>query len=60
MDIATLTPKIIDKIPTRFNDIQKEIQIEKMKKYFEQKTPEIKQGNYIIGDIFGKILNKVV
>lgn len=60
MNITTVNKKFFDKIPTRFDDIQKEIQIDKMKKYFYQKTPEVKQGNYIIGDVFGKILDKVV
>lgn len=60
MNIATVNKKNFDKIPTRFDDIQKEIKMEKMKKYFEQKTPEIKQGKYLIGDVFGKILDKVV
>lgn len=60
MKFTSIIQSNFDKIPTRFDDIQKEIQIEKMKKYFEQKTPEIKQGNYFLGDVCGKIFNKVV
>ena len=60
MKIASSISKNIDRIPTRFDDIIKDIQSEKIKRYFDQKSPEIKQGSYIIGNVFGKILDKVV
>ncbi len=60
MKIANSINKNMGRIPTRFDDIMKDIQSEKIKKYFDQKPPEIKQGSYIIGNVFGKILDKVV
>lgn len=60
MKIANSINKNMGRIPTHFDDIMKDIQSEKIKKYFDQKPPEIKQGSYIIGNVFGKILDKVV
>ena len=60
MKIANSINKNMGRIPTRFDDIMKDIQSEKIKKYFDPKPPEIKQGSYIIGNVFGKILDKVV
>ena len=60
MKIATSINKNLDRIPRRFDDIQKEIQMEKVKQYFKQKQPELKEGTYKIGDVLGKVLDKVV
>lgn len=54
-----LTPDF-GRIPTRYDDILKEIQEAKFKKYYEQKSPKVKEGTYKLGKIFGDILGKVL
>lgn len=50
------------KIPTRFDDIQKEIHFDKMKDYYVQaKVPQVEQGStFKLGDVLGDKLNKIV
>ena len=60
MTIKASDLKPFQKIPTFYDDITKEIQAEKIKKYIAQKPLKIKQGSYLIGDVFGKMLDKVV
>ena len=60
MEITNFINTNFNKIPTRFDDIKKDIQKAKMDKYFHQKVPKLKEGTYIIGDLFGKVLNKVI
>ena len=56
--------KDFDRIPTRYDAIQKEIREARLKQYFEQKIPKVKEGTYKLGDVFsdalGKILDKTV
>ena len=49
-----------EKIPTLYDDIIKEIKMEKIKKYYQQKPPETKQGTYVLGDVLGNILDKII
>ncbi|MBR5555109.1 hypothetical protein IKU74_03745 [bacterium] len=50
------------KIPTRFDDIQKEIHFDKMKDYYVQaKVPQVEQGStFKLGDVLGDKLNKIL
>lgn len=50
------------RIPTRFDDIQKEILFDKMKDYYTStKTPQVEQGStFKLGDVIGDKLNKIV
>lgn len=59
MKIVASVNKNLNKIPTRFDDIQKEIKMEKVKKYFEQKQPKVKEGTYLLGDVIGKVFDKL-
>ena len=43
MGIATSAYENLNRIPTRFDDIQKEIKMEKVKQYFEQKQPKLEK-----------------
>ena len=50
---------ITDRIPTRFDDITKEIIADKNRKYFQQaQTPEV-TTYYTIGSVVGEKLNKI-
>ncbi len=61
MKITTITQNHLTKVPTRFDDIQKEIKMEKIAKYFNQKpNTQIKEGSYKIEDVLGKTLNQIV
>lgn len=61
MKITTITKNHLNKVPTRFDDIQKEIKMVKINQYFNQKpNMQIKEGTYEIGDVIGKTLNKIV
>ena len=61
MKITTITKNHLNKVPTRFDDIQKEIKMVKINQYFNQKpNMQIKEGTYKIGDVIGKNLNKIV
>ncbi len=60
MGIATFAYENLNRIPTRFDDIQKEIKMEKVKQYFEQKQPKLEKGTYLLGDVLGKVFDKVV
>lgn len=60
MKITKIAQNNFNKFPTRFDDIQKEIEAEKLKGYFVQKPKvEIKQGTYLMGEVLGKVLNKI-
>ena len=48
-----------DYIPTRYDDIQEEIRLAKLKDYFEQQKP-IEVKSYKLGDLLGNKLDKVV
>ncbi len=57
--------KINEYIPTRFDDIQKEIIAERMKNWVEaykKYTPQIDLQNetYQLGDVIGKKLSKII
>lgn len=59
MKITTITKNLLNKVPTRFDDIQKEIKMVKINQYFNQKpNMQIKEGTYKIGDVIGKPLTK--
>ena len=61
MNIMTITKSHQNKVPTRYDDIQKEIKMQKIYQYFNQKPNiQIKKGTYQIGDILGEKLNKIV
>lgn len=60
MGIATSVYKNFNRIPTRFDDVQKEIKMQKAKQYFEQKQPKLKERTYLLGDVLGKVFDKVV
>lgn len=61
MKISTITKNHLNKIPTRFDDIQQEIKMQKINQYFNQKPNiKIQEGTYKIGDRIGKTLNKIV
>lgn len=60
MGIATSVYENLNRIPTRFDDIQKKIKMGKVKQYFEQKQPKVKEGTYLLGDVIGKSLDKIV
>ena len=47
-------------IPTRYDDILKEIREAKLKQYYNQKAPVVKEGTYKLGDVFGDVLGKVL
>ncbi len=51
-----------NKIPTRFDDIRKEIFLEKAKDYFNSlDLAKIKlNSTYILGDVAGEKLNKII
>lgn len=50
--------KLSDRIPTRYDDITKEIQSEKFKNYFEQQTKPtaIEEKTYQLGSKIGEAL----
>ena len=49
MKITTITKNHLNKAPTRFDDIQKEIKMVKINQYFNQKpNMQIKEGTYKI------------
>lgn len=47
-----------DKIPTRYDDIQKDILEARLKKYYNQKSPKIKEGTYKLGEVCSNVLGK--
>lgn len=56
--------QVVDsKIPTRFDDIQKEIQQAKIEEYFKQFIPQNNNKTYslcsVIGEELGKKLDKI-
>lgn len=50
------------RIPTRFDDIQKEILMDRVKDYFQQKSPVDVTGQttYRLGDVIGEKLNEII
>lgn len=54
-----ITPNF-DRIPTHYDDVMKEIREAEFRKYFNQKTPKVKEGTYKLGDVFGDVLAKVL
>jgi len=51
-----------NKIPTRFDDIKKEIFLERAKDYFNSIQSQKAKSNstYILGDVIGEKLNKIM
>ena len=51
-----------DYIPTRFDDIQKEILLDRFKEYYAQKAPTggLENSTFKLGDVIGNKLDKII
>ena len=58
-NITQNVAQVIDsKIPTRFDDIQKEIQQAKIEEYFKQFIPQNSDKTYSLGNVLSEELGK--
>ena len=63
--VNSCTKKAFTRIPTRFDDIQQEIIAERMRssvKEYKKYVPQIdkEEGSFILGDVIGQKLNKII